>query len=951
VLLGSIWAPAFGQVTGKVFRDFNANGRRDSTATTAVPYIWEAGVPRVTVKATRPDNSTVAVQTDNFGNFRFTSAQLANGTHVRLEFSGLLPQDFPGMQGVSSGGSGTSVQFVVAGLTTVANYGVNYAADYCVSQSNNPLLITPCYVSGDPMAGGTAGTLDVLVGVPYYTTGAPAMSAISHLAYGRDMGSVYGVAYQRETRSIFTSAYLKRHVGLGSGGLGAIYLTKLTPTQSVESISLFANLTDLGFNVGSVARTTTPTSATTTLPGSATAQSYDSDAFDKVGKAGLGDLDLSDDGRELYTINLFTRELYRITVGNPAVAPTASDIRAFPIPDPSCPGSTFRPFALKYWRGKVYVGGVCTNENRLTASSQPDTTGMKATVYEFDGTNFTTVLQFPLTYNKGATSSDRTGAARGEYWLPWTNTIRNTARFEGNLSNTIITYSQPMLADLEFDVDGSMIIGLRDRFGDQMGNVNLGLSAADARRYTAITPGDILRAGRCGSANQWTLENRAGICGSPAPSLTVSVNAPNGTPFVQQAVAGHGPGGGEFYFGDVVQAGTNHHESSMGSLALWPGQNQVVVTAIDPADVLYTGGYKKLSNTTGWGSRLNGTQLYSSTTSTFGKANGLGDIEVACDPDRPPIEIGNRVWNDHNRNGIQDPGEPGIDGVVVELYESGVKVAETLTANGGQYFFRTTSATGQYSLKYNTAYQVRVPSSQTALVGFALASANQGDNDLLDSDAQSIGGNAFGMSLQTGNAGETDHRFDFGFQCVELDAGPDRVLCSGQTTLDLADAGANASWSLAEDNPPGVQIDPATGLVQGMQSGLAYRFTLTTRAGCMDMVRVDVRPAPNLTPATLSPACSGTAVVANGRLTVSGDLAGVSYQFSVGSSFNTAAAVPASAQAVPTNGILSSNLSAAGPYTIRFTVDSCTYDRTVTLAAPDCGCPTICLPVTITRVR
>lgn len=53
-----------------------------------------------------------------------------------------------------------------------------------------------------------------------------------------------------------------------------------------------------------------------------------------------------------------------------------------------------------------------------------------------------------------------------------------------------------------------------------------------------------------------------------------------------------------------------------------------------------------------------------------------------------PGSIGDTVWNDLNGNGIQDGGEPGIDGVtVILLDDSGTEIASQVTANGGQYLF------------------------------------------------------------------------------------------------------------------------------------------------------------------------------------------------------------------------------------------------------------------------
>ena len=49
-------------------------------------------------------------------------------------------------------------------------------------------------------------------------------------------------------------------------------------------------------------------------------------------------------------------------------------------------------------------------------------------------------------------------------------------------------------------------------------------------------------------------------------------------------------------------------------------------------------------------------------------------------------EIGDTVWHDVNHNGIQDPGEPGIDNVTVELRHAttNMLLATTTTGLAGQ---------------------------------------------------------------------------------------------------------------------------------------------------------------------------------------------------------------------------------------------------------------------------
>ncbi|MFY9821172.1 MAG: SdrD B-like domain-containing protein [Thermoanaerobaculia bacterium] len=50
--------------------------------------------------------------------------------------------------------------------------------------------------------------------------------------------------------------------------------------------------------------------------------------------------------------------------------------------------------------------------------------------------------------------------------------------------------------------------------------------------------------------------------------------------------------------------------------------------------------------------------------------------------------IGDRVWNDINGNGVQDSGEPGINNVVLNLYDSGGNLIDSTTTSGdGNYVF------------------------------------------------------------------------------------------------------------------------------------------------------------------------------------------------------------------------------------------------------------------------
>lgn len=79
-----------------------------------------------------------------------------------------------------------------------------------------------------------------------------------------------------------------------------------------------------------------------------------------------------------------------------------------------------------------------------------------------------------------------------------------------------------------------------------------------------------------------------------------------------------------------------------------------------------------------------------------------------------PGAIGDLVWNDVNQNGVQDPGESGISGVVVALYNSVTNslVATTTTDNTGTFIFDGLWP-GSYDLQFTVlpGYGFTIPGS------------------------------------------------------------------------------------------------------------------------------------------------------------------------------------------------------------------------------------------------
>lgn len=739
-----VWAglvtTALSQISGTVYRDFNASGTKGTA---------EPGVAGVQVRAYDANNNQIGATATTATNGTYTIAGVTGP--VRLEFSNLPVGTFPGPAGTQSG---TTVQFFTAPKAG-ADLAVNNPNQYC---QDNPKLASPIFVNGNPLGGGSSGAAGTIYTFPYLASGNAngGGTVATQAAINANTGAVWGTAYQKESNTLFTSAVTKRHTGFGALGTGGIY--KTTNANGATPItSSYFNLQALGVNTG-----VDPHSG---LPADKTQPNSDPGAYDAVGRIGLGDLDISDDGKFLYVVNLVDKKVYAIFINNPYQTPTAADVQSFNIPNPC--GSTYNvPWALKYSNGKLYIGVTCTG---------PNSTDLSATVYEMNpvtGATSIALPTFPLNYPRNYAN-----------WNPWLTTSAGTATI----------YAQPLFSDIEFDpFDGSMILGISDRYGNMVGRVNY--TPDGSTLMNGLSQGDILRAAPNAGGTAWVLEN----------------NGTSGGVTTGGAGNGQGPGGGEFYYQD----NTLHIEDMLGGLAVLPGSGEVVSTAVDPINGAWAGGINRLSNTTG--QKIGGYQLYDGSDPTyFGKANGMGDVEVLCGI--APLEIGNRIWNDLNSNGSQDAGEPGISGVTVQLYKGGVLVGTTTTDADGNYYFNSTNVTG--GIVSNSAYEIRVPIAGP-VAGFALTTANN-VNDSYDSDGTLILNNSV-ASVTTGNVGQNNHTFDFGFTTkvslgnkVWIDANNNGI----QDPAEANYSGATVNLYLdanGDGNPDGVAISTVTTNAQGL---------------------------------------------------------------------------------------------------------------------------------------
>lgn len=130
-------------------------------------------------------------------------------------------------------------------------------------------------------------------------------------------------------------------------------------------------------------------------------------------------------------------------------------------------------------------------------------------------------------------------------------------------------------------------------------------------------------------------------------------------------------------------------------------------------------------------------------------AGVIGQL-AGCAPAGPAL--GDLVWRDSNRNGLQDPAEPGAAGITVSLYnEAGALVSSTTSDQLGGYQFSDVPS-GRYTLTFVALQDNR----------FTLHNAD--DDDAADSDADPLTGQTEAFDF---NPGQPNLTFDAGLIEVE----------------------------------------------------------------------------------------------------------------------------------------------------------------------------------------
>ncbi|HDH4826864.1 TPA: carboxypeptidase regulatory-like domain-containing protein, partial [Staphylococcus aureus] len=137
----------------------------------------------------------------------------------------------------------------------------------------------------------------------------------------------------------------------------------------------------------------------------------------------------------------------------------------------------------------------------------------------------------------------------------------------------------------------------------------------------------------------------------------------------------------------------------------------------------------------------NNEELDSNGVSSVITVNGKDNLSADLGIYKPKYNLGDYVWEDTNRNGIQDQDEKGISGVTVTLKDENGNVLKTVTTDAdGKYKF-TDLDNGNYKVEFTTPE------------GYTPTSTNTGGNDTVDSNGLTTTGvinGADNMTLDSG---------------------------------------------------------------------------------------------------------------------------------------------------------------------------------------------------------
>lgn len=164
----------------------------------------------------------------------------------------------------------------------------------------------------------------------------------------------------------------------------------------------------------------------------------------------------------------------------------------------------------------------------------------------------------------------------------------------------------------------------------------------------------------------------------------------------------------------------------------------------------------------------------------FGGTGSWTKTDQWCVTLTPPASLGDRVWKDDDGDGIQDPGEVGISGVTLVLYNAAGQIVGSTTTDAFGFYKFSNLAPGTYTVR------IAPPANYT------LSAKDQGGNDDNDSDFDPITYTTASVTLTAGqNRTDVDAGLKFS-QNVPASVG-DRVWLdnNGNGTQDAGEPGVS----------------------------------------------------------------------------------------------------------------------------------------------------------------
>ncbi|MDH4208111.1 MAG: hypothetical protein OEV76_04485 [Anaerolineae bacterium] len=161
------------------------------------------------------------------------------------------------------------------------------------------------------------------------------------------------------------------------------------------------------------------------------------------------------------------------------------------------------------------------------------------------------------------------------------------------------------------------------------------------------------------------------------------------------------------------------------------------------------------------------------------------DNGLFCPPE-PTFDLGDRVWYDTDQDGVQDNGEPGVQGLVVQFHDDP-------TCSATYAYSRTTNLSGGYLFTDLTTSTVCLQFPGIP-AGWQISPRDQGSDETVDSDADPVSARIESIDLRADDLDE-----DLGLY-VAGSIG-DRVWCdyNGDTFYDPGEGLQGITISLLAD--------------------------------------------------------------------------------------------------------------------------------------------------------